>query len=252
LRECFFAFESTGYPSFLWIAGKIIGRFGHEEDPNFRGSVKELFERSTTKVASLLQVKTPGEIPDVLEDYIQMLLQFVSLAPDILFVSSAFPLAFRAAMTGLTVVHSDIIFAALDFFRVVLTHDCLDPQAVPPPKFSIYATAIRDAVVANGLTLVAYILNGLVGDFPEEATATIVSIFRIIAYVWPTQLLAWLPQVLEQLPLQSATTQAKSQFLSEVSAAINTRQHDKVKQAVLAFDRASRKARDRRRNGLQN
>jgi hypothetical protein len=35
-----------------------------------------------------------------------------------------------------------------------------------------------------------------------------------------------------------------------LSSAINTRQQDKVKQAVLAFDRASRKARDRRRNGL--
>jgi transportin-3 len=64
LARMFFAFESTGYSSFLWIAGKIVGRFGHEEDSNFRGSVKELFERSTTKVASLLQVKTPGEIPD--------------------------------------------------------------------------------------------------------------------------------------------------------------------------------------------
>jgi transportin-3 len=121
-------------------------------------------------------------------------------------------------MTGLTVVHTDIIFAALDFFRVVLAHDCLDPQAVSPPKFPIYATAIHDAVRANGLTLVACILNGLVGDFPEEATSTIVSIFRIIAYVWPTQLSTWLPQVLEQLPLQSAPIQAKSQFLSEVSA----------------------------------
>jgi transportin-3 len=250
LARMSFAFESTGYPSFLWIAGKIIGRFGYEEDSNFRGAVKELFERSTTKVASLLQVKTPGEIPDVLEDYIQMLLQFVPLAPDILFISSAFPLAFRAAMTGLTVVHTDIIFAALDFFRVILTHDCLDPQVVPPPKFPIYATAIHDTVRANGLALVACILNGLVGDFPEEATATIVSIFRVLVYFWSTQLSVWLPQVLEQLPPQTAPPQSKSQFLSEVSTAINTRQQDKVRYAILAFDRASRKARDRRRNGL--
>ena len=236
LARMFFGFESTGYPSFLWIAGKIVGRFGHEDDSNFRNSVKELFERSTNKVASLLQVKTPGEIPDgelfhpylnilikgdffpVLEDYIQMLLQFVSLAPDILFVSSGFPLAFRAAMTGLTVVHTDIIYAALDFFRVVLTHDCLEPQAVSSPKFSIYAKAIHDAVSANGLTLVACILNGLVGDFPEEAIPTIVSILRMFAYIWPTQLLAWLPQALEQLPPQSVPIQAKTQFLSEVSA----------------------------------
>ena len=64
LARMSFAFESTGYPSFLWIAGKIIGRFGYENDSNFRGAVKEIFERSTTKVASLLQVKSPGEIPD--------------------------------------------------------------------------------------------------------------------------------------------------------------------------------------------
>jgi transportin-3 len=121
-------------------------------------------------------------------------------------------------MTGLTVVHTDIIFAALDLFRVILTHDCLDQQAIPPPKFAIYAKAIHDAVRANGLTLVACILNGLVGDFPEEATPTVVSIFRVIVYLWPTQLSAWLPQVLEQLPPQSASPQSKSQFLSEVSA----------------------------------
>jgi transportin-3 len=146
-----------------------------------------------------------------------MLLQYVSLAPDILFGSSVFPLAFRAAMTGLTVVHTDIIFAALDFFRVVVTHDCLEPQAASSPKFSIYAAAINDAVNANGSTLVACILNGLVGDFPEEAMPTIVSIFRMFAYIWPTQLLAWLPQALEQLPLQSGPIQAKTQFLSDVS-----------------------------------
>jgi transportin-3 len=64
LARMSFAFESTGYPSFLWIAGKIIGRFGYENDSNFRGAVKEIFERSTTKVASLLQAKSPGDIPD--------------------------------------------------------------------------------------------------------------------------------------------------------------------------------------------
>lgn len=59
-----FAFEATGFSGFLWIAGKIIGRFGYEEDPNFRGAVLEIFERATAKLVALMQVKTPGEIPD--------------------------------------------------------------------------------------------------------------------------------------------------------------------------------------------
>jgi len=59
-----FAFEATGYPSFLWIAGKVLGRFGSEQDPTLKGAIREIFERSTNKVASLLHIKSPGEIPD--------------------------------------------------------------------------------------------------------------------------------------------------------------------------------------------
>lgn len=59
-----FAFEATSFPSYLWIAGKIIGRFGDEEDSNLRGTFKELYERATNKVATLLQAKSPGDIPD--------------------------------------------------------------------------------------------------------------------------------------------------------------------------------------------
>jgi len=59
-----FAFEATGFSGFLWIAGKIIGRFGYEEDPDFRGALQEFFERATAKVVALMRVKSPGEIPD--------------------------------------------------------------------------------------------------------------------------------------------------------------------------------------------
>lgn len=64
LARMSFGFEAVGYPSFLWIAGKIIGRFSYERDPELAGAIRELYERSTHKVASLLQVKQPLEIPD--------------------------------------------------------------------------------------------------------------------------------------------------------------------------------------------
>lgn len=58
------AFEATGFPSYLWIAGKMIGTFGNEEDGHLRGVFQEVYERSTSKVASLLQTKSPRDIPD--------------------------------------------------------------------------------------------------------------------------------------------------------------------------------------------
>lgn len=57
-------FETTGFPSYMWIAGKIIQYFGNEENPTLRATFQEVYERSTHKVVAMLQVKTPGELPD--------------------------------------------------------------------------------------------------------------------------------------------------------------------------------------------
>jgi transportin-3 len=58
------AFEATGFPSYIWIGGKIIGRFGNEEKPTLQAAFQQLYERSTNKVVALLQVKSPRDIPD--------------------------------------------------------------------------------------------------------------------------------------------------------------------------------------------
>ncbi|KAJ7900248.1 armadillo-type protein [Mycena olivaceomarginata] len=244
-----FAFEATGYPSYLWIAGKLIQRYGNEEDADLRGSFREVYERSTNSIVSLLQSKSPGDIPDVIEDYLRMLTSMVPSAPDIFFQSSVFPLAFRTAMAAMTLIHTEIIFASLDLFLLVLTHDCLnpDPSVPKPPKFSIYASAIQAVIEKDGFQFLGYLLNGLVGDFPEDSISTVVSIFRAIAQVWGAQLLSWLPSVLQQLPISAAPQQAQAQFLSEVTRAVNDKEYDKVKYAILSLNRASRKARERRR-----
>ena len=232
-------FESTGFPSYLWIAGKVIGSFGTESNQALQGAFREMYERSTNKVVSLLQTKPPGDIPDgtsvclicvaecsyvefiVLEDFLQMLLQLIEFAPDTYFQSPAFPLAFRAAMAALTVVHSDIIFASLDLIRITLTHDSLvSNNPARPPKFPIYASAIRGVFDKEGFELVGYLLSGLVGEFPEDSTSAVVSIFRVISAVWTSQLQSWLPLVLQQLPTTTVPNQAKTQFLSDVSRSV--------------------------------
>lgn len=125
-------------------------------------------------------------------------------------------------MAALTLVHSDIVFRSLDLFRIILTHDCLLPGTLQPPKFPIYAAAIHAVVNKEGFELVGYLLSGLVGDFPEDATSLVVSIFRIFAGLWTSQLLSWLPPVLEQLPTVTAPNHAKSEFMAEVTRYVHT------------------------------
>ncbi|KAH7928534.1 ARM repeat-containing protein [Leucogyrophana mollusca] len=241
------SFEATGFSAFLWIAGKVVSRFGNDEDSSLRSAFRLLYERSTNKVVSLLQSKAARDLPDVLEDYVQLLLQLAEMAPDIFFQSPAFPLAFRATMAALTLIHSDLVFASLDLFRMILTHDCLSSTASPPPKFPVYAAAIKAVIDKEGFEFVGYLLNGVVADFPEDATSAVVTIFRSISLLWSSQLLSWLPLILQNLPSASAPNQAKQQFLVDVTNAISLGQFDKVKYSILGLHRASRKARDRRR-----
>ncbi|KAH7883499.1 armadillo-type protein [Phlebopus sp. FC_14] len=241
------SFEATGFSAFLWIAGKIVARFGRESSATLSSAFQALFERSTGKVVSLLQTKAPRDMPDVLEDYVQLLLQLLEATPDVFFQSNALPLAFRASMAALTLIHSDVVFASLDLFRNILTHDCFASSSSQPSKYSLYASTTKAVMEKEGFEFVGYLLSGLVGDFPEDSTATVISIFRSISLLSSAQLLTWLPPVLQQLPISSTLNQAKQQFLLDVTNAINTGQFDKVKYSILALHRASRKARDRRR-----
>jgi len=152
-------------------------------------------------------------------------------------------------MASLTMIQTDLIFASLDLIRNIVTHDCLTtrPGIVPPPKFPIYATVIRGVIEKEGFELVGCLLTGLSGDFPEDSTSTVITIFRMLASVWSGLLLSWLPLALQQLSTTIVSDQTKSQFMAEVTGAINAGEWDKVKYGVLTLHRTSLKARDRRR-----
>lgn len=136
-------------------------------------------------------------------------------------------------MAPLTLVHSDIIFGTLDLFRIMFTHDCLLPGVQQPPKFSIYATAIREVVEKEGFAFVGYLLAGLVGDFPEDSMSSVVSIFRVVSALWAEQLLSWLPPILEQLPTATSPNQAKRQFMIDVTRFENNHLPDPLTDVVV-------------------
>ncbi|KAJ3779117.1 armadillo-type protein [Lentinula raphanica] len=240
-------FQATGFASYLWIGGKLVGRFGDEKDQNLHAAFADLFRHATNKLVNLLQAQPAGNISDVLDDYVQLSMQVLHQAPDIYFDPATFPLAFQATCAALTVVQSDVLCSALDMFQAIFHHQCLDPSAPNPPNFITYAHTIHNVLDSQGANFIGFLLTGLIGDFPPETDSLVISIFRIVASIWPTQMLAWLPNVLQRMPSMSVPVQVKQKFLADITAAITGSKFDQVRYSVISFHRESRRARDRRR-----
>jgi len=249
LRRVATTFQSTGFSSFLWLQGKVVSFYGNSSDPAVQVAIKETFEQSCAQVFAMLKIQAPGDMPDVIEDYVHLVLQVVDICPDYAFLSPSLPGIFQTLLTGLTLVQPDIIFPTLDLLRSILGHDSLSspPSAGQPPNFPRYALAIRQVATANGFQLVGLVLTGLVTHFPEDAVHLVISIFRLLAALWPTELATWLPPVVEQIPVSSLPIPAKSQFLTAIGNALATNNMELVKQAVTSLNRASRKTRERTR-----
>ncbi|KAJ3908636.1 armadillo-type protein [Lentinula edodes] len=240
-------FEATGIASYLWIGAKLVSRFGDEEDQNLHTAFAELFRRSTNKMMSLLHTQSAGTLSDVLDDYVQLSMQVLHQTPDIYFDPLLFPLAFQANCAALTIVQSDVVCSALDTFQAIFNHQCLDPSTPNPPNFIAYANTIHNVLESQGANFIGFLLMGLIGDFPPETDSLVISIFRIVATTWPSQMLVWLPDVLQRMPSTTVPVQVKQKFIADVTVAITDRRFDQVRYTVINFHRESRRARDRRR-----
>ena len=147
-----------------------------------------------------------------------MILELFQRRPDVLLESNAFPSAIRIVVASLILIHSEVIFASLDIIRGIISHDALDPSTRnPPPKFPIYALAIRQVLEIEGPALLLNLLNGLVHDFPEESVSIVVTIFRMVATLMPQNFLAWFTEAVRGVPMAASFAPAKEQLLQEVT-----------------------------------
>lgn len=156
-----------------------------------------------------------------MEDYIQFLIRIQEFIPEILFLSPSYSNTFRAALSTLTMYQPEIVSPTLEFVLATLRHDALSsevpapPAPPPPPNYPLFAAAIRGVLAEQGFTLVGLLLGGLLMHFPEESTSTVVTCFRMLAQLFPQQVLAWLPSAIEQIPVASLPAQAKTAFITE-------------------------------------
>ena len=162
-----------------------------------------------------------------MEDYLHYLLRMLEFCPDLLFLSPSFPNTFRAVLSALTLYQHDIIYPSLEFILNMMRHDCLmtltaaTAPSPPPPNFPLYAAAIRGVIEEQGFSLVGFLLTGMLSHFPEDSISTVVTTFKILAQVWPQQIVAWLPSASGHIPDASLPVASRNAFISDFTRFAN-------------------------------
>jgi transportin-3 len=117
----------------------------------------------------------------------------VDFVPEEYFASTGVSTSFMTGVVALTLPHTDIVFASLDFLRIILTQGTPSGKGATHPMQQIFTT--------SGQELLKSLLTGMSGDFPEEAISAVILLFRCIADSWPTEMIEWLPGSIESMPL---------------------------------------------------
>jgi len=240
------SFEQTGFSSCMWIAGKLVQRFGKAKEPAIKASIRIMYDRMSGKTAQLLQTTDPRTLPDVVADFTQLSQAMLDFAPEALFSSPGLETAFLNCLVAMRLVHTDIIFAALDFLAVVLRPAKLPKSSGSQGDQSSLSLRINEVFTAHGFQFLSHLLEGMLGNFHEETLSNVVFLFRCVAEEWPSQFAGWLPSLMETLPTNLCSEQLKSKFMNDCASALNKSQPEKVKQAVTSLFRACRIVRERR------
>ncbi|CAG7850003.1 mRNA transport regulator MTR10 [Serendipita indica DSM 11827] len=242
-------FENTGFASYLWAIGKVIQRFGLEEDPVVRNAIQQTYEMCTVKCSVIFSETTISHHSDVVDDYLSIVTPLTEQCPDILFLSPVFPTAFVILVGSLQLYNSDTTFRALGLIRAIIGHDCLQlaPGFQPPPKFPLYAEAISATIQKHGPLLVSNLFAGLLDQFAPEMMSGVITTVRIMTQLWTTSMQQWVPTVVDALRVPPALEPAKAQFLLDFNSALASQDLDKLKPALANLQRSVLRAKDRRR-----
>lgn len=159
----------------------------------------------------------------VLDDYVHVIADLIEYSPHILLLSPAFPTAFQAILSSLTLLSPAILLSTLDAVRSIIGHEslCFDPtdpsynlSAADTALYPAFATAIRSVVEPSSLQLVELLVNELV-SFSEDTGSNVLTIFRVMSIAFPATLNSTVPACVSRIGDKLVDDAGKTKFVNQ-------------------------------------
>ncbi|KAG0343249.1 Nuclear import receptor [Podila horticola] len=243
------SFELTGLGQYLWVASRVVREFG-ESSP---APTLQLVESLSVSMWQILQ-KYSGqfnEIPDVVEDYFNLVSDTMLACPREFLHSNLFPTVFNAMLASFSLNEQYSLASVFRFCRIVLDH-MNDLQMPPhPPSRSPTSTAsssssspssrlsindvtiVKAQFVEHGTVFMTQLIHGLIYNFPFEVQGEATGIVKATTLFCPQESVLWYGKAVSALENMSASDVQKA--VDGFSSAASTADWSKVKSLVQDF-----------------
>ncbi|GJJ78359.1 transportin-3 [Entomortierella parvispora] len=231
------SFEQSGLGQYLWVSGRVVREFG-ESNPI---PTLQFVESLSVSMWQILQ-KYSGqfnEIPDVLEDYFNLVSDTMLACPREYVHCTLFPTVFSAMLASLSLKEQYSLTSVLRYCRIVLDHmnDLQYPQSSPSSQTSSSlsnseATIVKAQFLEHGVTFMSHLLQGIIYTFPPEVQGDATGVIKALARFCPEESPVWFAEAISGLELAPAELQKAA---TDFNSAASEGNWNRVKSVVQDF-----------------
>ncbi|KAF9180617.1 Nuclear import receptor [Haplosporangium sp. Z 11] len=231
------SFEQTGLGQYLWVSSRVVREFGEANS----GATLQFVEGLSVYMWQILQ-KHAGQfddIPDVVEDYFNLVSDTMLACPRQYLSSALFPTVFKAMMASFSLKEQYSLTSVLRHCRIILDHinDLQHPRSSPSsrpgsPRISAAEASIVKAQFIEQDSFMTLLIQGLVYSFPPEVYGDASGLVKALAMFCPQESILWYGKAISSLDVPPSEVQ---RAVNDFTAVVSEGNWNKIKSAVQDF-----------------
>ncbi|KAF9110554.1 Nuclear import receptor [Mortierella sp. AM989] len=231
------SFEQTGLGQYLWVSSRVVREFG-ELNPR---PTLQFVEGLSAPMWQILQ-KYAGqfnEIPDVIEDYFNLVSDAMLSCPREYIHSTLFPTVFNAILASFSLKEQYSLVSVLRHCRIILdnVNDLQHSRSSPSsqaniPRISATEAAIVKAQFVEHDSFISLVLQGIIYSFPPEVHGDATGVIKALAMFCPQESAIWYGKAISVLDLSPVEMQKTA---SDFTAGASEGNWNKVRSVVQDF-----------------
>ena len=238
-------FENSRQGCFLWATDSVLREFANGAefvDAATSQAIYNFFEQQALAFLRIMNDLSPGDLPDVIEDFFRLLIDALIYYHTSLLTASICSPILSAAASALTLLQEAPLTATLHFLRDFFSYgtdhpnfssfdETATPRVINPPEIQ---KCVKQLVAEQGEVFTQRILTGMMFSFPRDCFPDASGVLLALFGINPQQVAIWVKSTIDMVPAGTVKVGEGDRLVNAIGT--NLQQGDMRKIRVLLQD----------------